>query len=286
MESDSNEFSDSDEELQQALKEGSLKPGLNFAVAAPKQYSNDEAGLQSKLEELSNELEWYERLDVTIQNNQEDETNYDDDFQRELKFYQQAQEAVLKSLPKLERLGIPTKRPPDYYAEMVKSDVHMQKVKQKIITKKASIEKSEKAKKLRELKKYGKKVQHEVLLKRQKEKKEMIEAVKKYRKGQKRELDFLNDEEDKKKPGVSKAKGPGQKRQFKNEKFGFGGRKKGQKQNTKDSFRKVDNINSKNPKSTGMNRKFSGGKMNKGKKGGKNVRPGKNRRQQTKNKRK
>ncbi|XP_033115156.1 probable rRNA-processing protein EBP2 [Anneissia japonica] len=277
--SDSNEYLDSDEELQEAFKGGSLKPGLNFATNAPKKSCNDEAGLQSKLTDFSKELEWYERLDITTDIDQHDETNYDDDFQRELKFYHQAQAAVLKALPRLQNLGIPTKRPSDYFAEMVKTDDHMQKIKQKIISKKSSLEKSEKAKKLRDLKKYGKKVQHEVLQKRQKEKKEMIEAVKKYRKGQNDKLDFLGIEGDSKtKSGFSKAKGPGQKRQFKNDKFGFGGRKKGQKQNTQDSFRQVDN----NLKP----RKFNSGAMKKGKKGGKKTRPGKKKRQQAKGKRK
>ena len=30
--------------------------------------------------------------------------------------------------PKLHKLGIPTKRPEDYFAEMVKTDEHMQRV--------------------------------------------------------------------------------------------------------------------------------------------------------------
>lgn len=34
-----------------------------------------------------------------------------------------------EALPKLSKLGIPTKRPDDYFAEMVKTDDHMQRVK-------------------------------------------------------------------------------------------------------------------------------------------------------------
>jgi hypothetical protein len=35
---------------------------------------------------------------------------------------------VKKALPKLEELGIPVFRPGDYFAEMSKTDEHMQKV--------------------------------------------------------------------------------------------------------------------------------------------------------------
>lgn len=42
--------------------------------------------------------------------------------------YRQAQVSAKKALSKLRDLGIPTQRPEDYFAEMVKSDVHMQKV--------------------------------------------------------------------------------------------------------------------------------------------------------------
>lgn len=42
--------------------------------------------------------------------------------------YRQAQATVLQALPLLNKHGIATKRPEDYFAEMAKSDQHMQKV--------------------------------------------------------------------------------------------------------------------------------------------------------------
>ena len=42
--------------------------------------------------------------------------------------YQQAQQTVQLAIPKLKKLGIATKRPEDYFAEMVKTDDHMQRV--------------------------------------------------------------------------------------------------------------------------------------------------------------
>lgn len=42
--------------------------------------------------------------------------------------YRQAQATVLEALPLLNKHGIATKRPEDYFAEMAKTDQHMQKV--------------------------------------------------------------------------------------------------------------------------------------------------------------
>ena len=42
--------------------------------------------------------------------------------------HRQAQTCVLQSIPKMLKLGISTKRPEDYFAQMAKSDEHMQKV--------------------------------------------------------------------------------------------------------------------------------------------------------------
>ena len=50
------------------------------------------------------------------------------DFRRETTFHRQAQAAVLVGIPRLREQGVKTKRPDDYFAEMAKSDQHMQKV--------------------------------------------------------------------------------------------------------------------------------------------------------------
>ena len=50
------------------------------------------------------------------------------DFKRELLFYRQAQAAVQEALPRLKSMNISTKRPQDYFAQMAKTDEHMQKV--------------------------------------------------------------------------------------------------------------------------------------------------------------
>ena len=42
--------------------------------------------------------------------------------------YRQAQTTVLKGVPLLQEHNVPTQRPDDYFAEMLKSDQHMNKV--------------------------------------------------------------------------------------------------------------------------------------------------------------
>ena len=50
------------------------------------------------------------------------------DFKREMGFYRQAQAAALEGLARLKSMNVPTKRPEDYFAQMAKTDEHMQKV--------------------------------------------------------------------------------------------------------------------------------------------------------------
>lgn len=101
-----------------------------------------------------------------------------DEFTREIHFSEQAKEAARSVLPRLKELGIPTEIPNTYKGEMVKDEKQMARIRDNLKSKKDSIEKSEKVKKLRELKKIGKKMQQEVLKKRSKEKKEFLEKLK------------------------------------------------------------------------------------------------------------
>lgn len=89
---------------------------------------------------------------------------------------------------------------------------------------------SERVKQLRQQRKEGKLLQIQTKLQRQQEKKEILDQVKKVRKGISKDLDFLDGK--KNKPTSRKAV---EKRKMKDKKFGFGGKKKGMKVNTKDS---------------------------------------------------
>uniref|UniRef100_A0A6G1SBT7 Putative rRNA-processing protein EBP2 n=1 Tax=Aceria tosichella TaxID=561515 RepID=A0A6G1SBT7_9ACAR len=102
-----------------------------------------------------------------------------DEFTREYLFTEQAKVAAAAAIKRMQELGIPTEIPKTYKGEMVKDEKQMAKIRDNLKSKKDVIEKSEKMKKLRELKKMGKKIQEEVLRKRNKEKKEFLEQVKK-----------------------------------------------------------------------------------------------------------
>lgn len=51
-----------------------------------------------------------------------------DDLAREMEFYNQSLLAVKDGRDRLEKLGVPTKRPLDYFCENIKSDAHMTRV--------------------------------------------------------------------------------------------------------------------------------------------------------------
>lgn len=77
---------------------------------------------------------------------------------------------------------MPFHRPDDYFAEMLKTDAHMSTIRQSLLDESAGIKASEEARKLRDAKKFGKKVQVERLKEREKEKKEVgkrLESLKK-----------------------------------------------------------------------------------------------------------
>lgn len=107
-----------------------------------------------------------------------------DDLQRELQLYSQSLEAAKKARALLKAEGLPFSRPKDYFAEMVKDDGHMEKVKAKLIEEATAKKASAEARKLRDLKKFGKQVQVAKLQERHKEKRETLEKIKALKKSE------------------------------------------------------------------------------------------------------
>ncbi|KAI5449441.1 rRNA-processing protein EBP2 [Naganishia albida] len=113
------------------------------------------------------------------------EVDPSDDLKREMAFYKQALSVVEKAKKMCQKSDIPFTRPTDYYAEMIKSDAQMARLRSHLVEEAASIKKSEQARKQRELKKYGKEIQHEKLKQRLQDKKgldERLRGVKRKRK--------------------------------------------------------------------------------------------------------
>ncbi|KAM7339016.1 hypothetical protein ACRRTK_002500 [Alexandromys fortis] len=111
--SESEESLVSDQELQDAFSRGLLKPGLNVVLQKQKKAVNEVNDLKQCLAEFKWDLEWVERLDVTLgpmpevnetqptpeNKDQKKGVNPEDDFQNEMSFYRQAQAAVLSITP-------------------------------------------------------------------------------------------------------------------------------------------------------------------------------------------
>jgi rRNA-processing protein EBP2 len=102
----------------------------------------------------------------------------DDDLSRELAFYSQSLLSAQTARQLLAAESIPFTRPTDYFAEMVKSDEHMSKIRGKLLEDAAGKKASAEARKQRDLKKFGKQVQQEKLQERAKAKTEMMDKVK------------------------------------------------------------------------------------------------------------
>lgn len=101
----------------------------------------------------------------------------EDDLKREEVFYNQSLEAVTEARIRLKKEGVPFSRPTDYFAEMVKSEEQMGKVRQKLLDEAARKKASADAKRQRDLKKYGKAVQVAKLQERQKEKRDTLDRI-------------------------------------------------------------------------------------------------------------
>ncbi|KJE91078.1 hypothetical protein, variant [Capsaspora owczarzaki ATCC 30864] len=248
--------------------------------------------LRERLGDIAQQVDasfpWAERLDLvsTVPIVLDDAQ---DDFKREMSFYNQALEAVKLARPRLAAANIKFTRPDDYFAEMVKTDDHMRKVREALLSEHQAVERSEQAKKSRQMKQFGKKVQQQVLEDRQKQKTSDLEAIKKFKKDRSAKPDFLDDGDDQFNIGVDKEESHSQKtnskRSYKNDKYGNGGKKRGSKRNTRDSASDDSSFNfarnkalPKGFKSAGVAKKFGGGAGGKSKA----PRPGKSRRRSAK----
>ncbi|KAK3051442.1 rRNA-processing protein EBP2 [Extremus antarcticus] len=207
----------------------------------------------------------------------------EDDLNRELAFYKQSLDAVKEARMRLKKEGAPFSRPADYFAEMVKSEEQMGKVRQKMVDEAARKKASSDARRQRDLKKFGKAVQVAKLQERDKAKRETLDKINVLkRKRQGADLTAKEDDmfdvaledaatTDKADRAARRAGGAagasGRKRQKKDEKFGFGGKKRFAKSN--------------DAKSAAEDKGYSVRKMKGktgGKPGGKTQRPGKSKR--------
>ncbi|KAK4226235.1 eukaryotic rRNA processing protein EBP2-domain-containing protein [Podospora fimiseda] len=218
----------------------------------------------------------------------------EDELQRELAFLDQSLEAARQARTLLRKEGVSFTRPTDYFAETLRSDETMEKVKAKLIEEATAKKASAEARKQRDLKKFGKQVQIQKQQERAKEKRETLEKINLLKRKRSeggasalgaREADDLFDvavdnelgnshKSAGNKGGKKRSAGdhgpPNAKRQKKDQKYGFGGKKKFSKSNDATSSGDVSEFSSKRMK--------KGGGAGNGKKFQKAARPGKDRR--------
>ncbi|KAI6133986.1 eukaryotic rRNA processing [Pisolithus thermaeus] len=230
--------------------------------------------------QLDPSLPWTETLVVTYPETIEVDIN--DDLSRELAFYKQALHSAERARTLAAKHSLPFTRPSDYFAEMVKSDAHMERIRMNLLGERAGIKKAEEKKKEREAKKFGKQVQIEKQKERERSKKEMTERLKTLKRKRRGALEnaeadgeefdvaveeAIGDERSSKRP--RKESGKKMSRSTRDAKYGFGGKGRRSKQNTRTSTDSFVSGSSKKDKGKGTVSK----------------RPGKSRRQAMKNQR-
>ncbi|GAA5942181.1 EBP2 family rRNA-processing protein [Sporobolomyces koalae] len=180
---DDDEEEDDEEEEATALYE-ELEEADTDIVPVEKNTTNDKVALERVLASIQLKTNFFDTLTLVnpVPLHVPDASN---DLERELEFYKQSLWAATHAEALFEKADLPFHRPADYFAEMVKTDAHMGKIRQSLLDEQAGMKASEEARKLRELKKFGKKVQVEKIREREREKKavgERLDSLKKKRK--------------------------------------------------------------------------------------------------------
>ncbi|KAH9065310.1 eukaryotic rRNA processing [Lactarius vividus] len=228
---------------------------------------------------LDTSLPWTETLTVSFPETIDVDVN--DDLNRELAFYKQALHGAKAARSLATKHGLPFSRPDDFFAEMVKTDAHMERIRQRLLDESAGIAKSEARRREREGKKIGKQVQLEKIKERERSKKdteERLKGLKRKRKGALENAQMDDDAFDiavedaitdrpakRARGGGGGGRGGSLPRHARDKKFGFGGHGKREKQNTRSSTDEFD----------GSSRRGAGRGRGRG---GKSQRPGKARR--------
>jgi len=254
-----NEGSDEEEEEDEKSSEIEKSKARNKALLAK----------TLELENEKKEFHWLESFDVITSDplpfykaNGGNPLHVHDDLKREVSFYNVALEAVQKAKQQCHEVQIPFSRPDDFFAEMVKSDDHMAKVKDRLIFETKKMEAFEQRKSNKEQRLRSKEARSKKLAEKAKYKKDNLKAVDSWAKsaasnrigdGKVRDGD---DQQYLQKMEQS------QRRKNLNKKYGFGGQKGRFKQMDQKTINDMSNYN---PKGNfgGVGTKRKGGSGNK-----------------------
>merc|ERR1711865_23832 len=205
-----------------------------------KKYVNSKAlsAVIAELESIHSNLPWAETFVIVPQTplpfgeHRDPENNpldIHDDLKREVAFYNNALEAVTLAREKCEEVGLPFSRPEDFFAEMVKTDDHMARIKDRLIFENKKIEAVAQRRSNKEQKLRAKESQANRLAEKAKRKKEHFKEVQEWadsvanNRGSalRDDIDdrFLNNNRNNRGGGNNK------KRQANDRKFGYGGKR-------------------------------------------------------------
>ncbi|GLE03496.1 hypothetical protein PINS_up012398 [Pythium insidiosum] len=217
-------------------------------------------------------LGWVETLDTC--NVPLELSNVHDDLKREVAFYNNTLASVRLAKDRLKKLGVAYKRPEDYFAEMLKSDAHMAKVKDKLIYEQKKIQAVEERKKAQAHRRVAKELQAEKAKQRLQQKKDTLDAVKQWKKRRNQDKGgAIHDDDDRELDAIVSGKAPvtatgkrkrdasgadankkprvNKKREAKDKKYGFGGKKRYAKSNTRESTNDMSQYPGKKMRATG-----------------------------------
>ncbi|CAM9419414.1 unnamed protein product [Ascophyllum nodosum] len=192
----------------------------------------NKAGLLQKADEMSRNIPWEETL--TISGIPLELEDVHDDLKREVSFYNNTLEAVKRGRSLLVAAKVPYKRPDDFLCEMVKTDAHMDKIKDKLIFEQQKMAAFEQRKSRQEQRKYAKELSSNKQAEKSKRKREGLEDIEQWKKGAKRNRGGPLADDDGLDAVLSGKKAAGRggagggrnmKRESKDKKYGFGGKK-------------------------------------------------------------
>lgn len=203
-------------------------------------------------------------------------------FAGDSRSYAQAYAAVITARAEFERRGVPHMRPDDFFAEMLKSDAHMLRVRGKLLAEKERMEAVESRKKAQESRRFARQVQAEKERERVAERKAQTDAVTAWRK-QRGKTDGSSGGAVDRGAGLDKVlaatgkaailearsrgaagvrpRSASRKKQAKDGKYGFGGKKRAEKSNDSSSASDTSGFSAKRNRSLpdGMTMRKGGG---------------------------
>uniref|UniRef100_A0A7S1FAY9 rRNA-processing protein EBP2 n=1 Tax=Noctiluca scintillans TaxID=2966 RepID=A0A7S1FAY9_NOCSC len=233
--------------------------------------------LEYKVPAEAKRVPWVDTLAIDSQREMSKGVSVKDGVKLEALFVEIAGESVQEAYRRLRVMQVPCSRPPDFYAEMLRDDKQMYKVRARAAEETRRITIVEDRKKSQAGKKFAKKAKAQKQEARAEEKRKTLDNIKDWKKQTKedgktaddQDLEaILNKQQAEKRPrGTDPRKpvGKSKKAAAKDAKFGFGGKKRAKKRNDAASSRDMSSLSGKKVKGKGKGKSAGGKGKGKGK---------------------